>query len=79
MDLKKSVFKVPVGRVNDLKPLGHSGQRRLQAVVGSIDKVIGKPHCIGRPFHLVSWYEDRSWSRLSSLDGLSLERKLRVS
>lgn len=34
----------PVGRVNDLNPLGHSGQRRLQAVVGSMERVIGSPH-----------------------------------
>jgi hypothetical protein len=41
--LKKSVFKLPVLRVNDLNPLGHSGQRKLHAVVGSIDMVMGVP------------------------------------
>ena len=38
-----SPSNIPVGRVNDLKPLGHSGQRKLQDVVGSIDKLMGIP------------------------------------
>lgn len=32
---------MPVGRVKERKPLGHSGHRRLQEVVGSIDTEIG--------------------------------------
>jgi hypothetical protein len=39
--LKKSTSIIPVGRVKLRKPLGHSGQRRLQEVVGSMDKLIG--------------------------------------
>jgi len=35
---------MPVGLVKDRRPLGHSGQRRLQLVVGSNDKETGKPH-----------------------------------
>jgi hypothetical protein len=46
--LKKLPLRFPVGRLNARKPLGHSGQRRLQAVVGSIEIVIGKPHWTGR-------------------------------
>jgi hypothetical protein len=42
--LKKSVCSIPVGRVNSLFPLGHSGQRKLQDVVGSMVMLIGKPH-----------------------------------
>lgn len=38
---------MPVGRVKALKPLGHSGQRRLQDVVGSNEIETGRPHCTG--------------------------------
>ena len=41
---------VPVGLVKLLKPEGHSGHLRLQEVVGSIDKDIGKPFRIGFRF-----------------------------
>lgn len=34
---------MPVGRVKARKPLGHSGQRRLQDVVGSIEMLMGIP------------------------------------
>jgi hypothetical protein len=43
----KEVFRLPVSRVKALKPLGHSGHRRLQAVVGSMDKLTGLPQCMG--------------------------------
>ena len=33
---------MPVGRVNDRKPDGHSGHRRLQEVVGSTLRLIGQ-------------------------------------
>jgi hypothetical protein len=36
-----------VGRVKAFKPLGHSGQPRLQAVVGSILTVKGFPQTMG--------------------------------
>ena len=38
---------MPVGLVNALNPLGHSGHRRLQEVVGSKEIEIGNPHCTG--------------------------------
>jgi len=38
---------VPVARVNDFNPLGHSGQERLHAVVGSTEIETGKPQIIG--------------------------------
>ena len=41
---KKSERKFPVGREKARKPLGHSGQRKLQAVVGSIEMLKGTPH-----------------------------------
>ena len=47
VSVKKSFFNIPVGREKALNPLGHSGQRRLQLVVGSNEIDIGKPHCLG--------------------------------
>lgn len=38
---------VPVARVKDFNPLGHSGQERLHAVVGSTEIDIGSPQIIG--------------------------------
>jgi hypothetical protein len=38
---------MPVGRENERNPLGHSGQRRLQDVVGSMLNANGSPHCSG--------------------------------
>lgn len=40
---------MPVGRVKDLNPLGHSGHLKLQEVVGSNDIAIGIPNCVGLP------------------------------
>lgn len=40
---------MPVGRVNALSPLGHSGHLRLHEVVGSIDKLTGRPIWKSRP------------------------------
>ncbi len=60
VDLKKSSFRFPVSRVKLRSPDGHSGHRRLQAVVGSIDTVIGTPHCTGRLKIFVSWYDVNS-------------------
>jgi hypothetical protein len=39
--LPEKILSIPVGRVKALKPLGHSGQRRLQEVVGSNEMEIG--------------------------------------
>jgi hypothetical protein len=38
---KKFFCNMPVGRLNSRNPLGHSGQRRLQLVVGSNEMEIG--------------------------------------
>jgi hypothetical protein len=38
---------MPVGRVKERKPLGHSGHLKLQEVVGSTDILNGMPHCKG--------------------------------
>ncbi len=38
---------MPVGLVKDLSPLGHSGHRRLQDVVGSTEMEDGKPNTKG--------------------------------
>lgn len=40
---KKSGCNIPVGLLNARSPLGHSGQRRLQEVVGSIEILTGIP------------------------------------
>jgi hypothetical protein len=40
---------MPVGLLNWRKPLGHSGHRRLQLVVGSMEILIGKELMIGLP------------------------------
>jgi hypothetical protein len=40
---------MPVGLVNERMPLGHSGQRRLQEVVGSIEILMGRPETTGDP------------------------------
>ena len=47
VSLKKFFCSMPVGLVKALKPLGHSGHRRLQDVVGSNEIDTGKPHCTG--------------------------------
>lgn len=44
--LKFSGFKLPVFLENILSPLGHSGQPKLQAVVGSILIPIGHAGCL---------------------------------
>jgi hypothetical protein len=40
---------MPVGRVKERNPLGHSGQRRLHDVVGSIEMLTGIPFKYGFP------------------------------
>ena len=39
---------MPVGRVKARNPLGHSGQRKLHEVVGSIEILMGNPQCTER-------------------------------
>ena len=46
---------MPVGLVNALKPLGHSGHRRLQEVVGSKEIEIGSPQTMGFPLARLNW------------------------
>ncbi len=53
MLVKKSFFRFPVALEKALNPLGHSGHLRLQAVVGSMEMVIGSPHWMGFFNHLV--------------------------
>jgi hypothetical protein len=55
VSLKKSILMVPVGLVKDFRPLGHSGQPRLQAVVGSTEMESGNPSMKGRPVDLLNW------------------------
>ena len=38
---------MPVGLVKERKPDGHSGQRKLQLVVGSMLRTLGFPHILG--------------------------------
>jgi len=44
--LKKSLSSIPVGRVKERNPLGHSGHRKLQEVVGSKDNATGYPQFV---------------------------------
>ena len=66
---------MPVGRVNDLNPDGHSGQRRLQLVVGSMLRVVGFPQILGFPTSWLMLNEARSKAKFSNLEKVSLLRK----
>ena len=79
VSLKKSAFKLPVGLVNARKPLGHSGQRKLQAVVGSKLRVTGIPHTTGFRNQRVRWYEIQTLTAFHSRAGLCFLRKLQRS
>jgi hypothetical protein len=46
---------MPVGLVKARNPLGHSGQRKLQDVVGSNEMEIGKPHWTGFLLKRLTW------------------------
>jgi len=46
---------IPVGRVKERNPLGHSGQRKLQEVVGSMAIEYGTEGCITLPVRLEYW------------------------
>ena len=41
---KNSLLSIPLGLVNCLSPLGHSGHLRLHEVVGSNEIERGNPH-----------------------------------
>ncbi len=47
VSLKNLFSNIPVGLVNALNPLGHSGHLKLQDVVGSKEIEDGYPHCTG--------------------------------
>jgi hypothetical protein len=70
---------MPVGRVNALKPLGHSGHRRLQDVVGSKEIEIGYPHWTGlfkiRPTRKLV----KTFVAFHTLRKLSLLKKFKLS
>lgn len=53
VDLKNADFKLPVGLEKDRNPLGHSGHRRLHAVVGSKETLMGIPHWTGLLMYLL--------------------------
>ena len=46
---------MPVGLVKARKPLGHSGQRKLQEVVGSNEMEIGRPQTMGLLVNRLNW------------------------
>ncbi len=78
-DSNNSPFIIPVGRVNDRKPLGHSGQRKLQEVVGSIEMLTGIPRWFTFPNSL----DDRKLEYVRTMfrkrEGVCLLMKLRPS
>ena len=51
--LNRSAGSMPVGRVKERRPLGHSGQRRLQLVVGSKLSAMGRPRSRALPVSLL--------------------------
>lgn len=70
---------MPVGRVKARKPLGHSGQRRLQEVVGSKEIEIGKPHWIGRPVSLLNWKLEYTFNAFHARLGVMRDIRFKVS
>lgn len=65
--VKKSELSMPVGRVKARSPLGHSGHRRLQLVVGSNEIEYGKPHIIGRFKILLKENEEKTFAAFHNL------------
>lgn len=66
---------MPVGRVKERSPLGHSGQRRLHEVVGSIDTAEGNANQSGLPFFRERWYEIIKRNAFQLRDQVSLDSK----
>lgn len=62
---------MPVGREKDRNPLGHSGQRRLHEVVGSIAMAEGRAVRIGRRNKRESQNPINNRNPFQSLDGVS--------
>ena len=79
VSLKKSSLMVPVGRVKDFKPLGHSGHDKLQAVVGSTDREMGNPQTIGRFKTLLKKKLENILDAFDNLFNVSLDKKLTIS
>ena len=70
---------MPVGLVKALNPLGHSGQRRLQLVVGSKEIETGKPHCIGLSSSLLKKKLLTTFNPFHARAGVSLPAKFKAS
>ena len=70
---------MPVGRVNARKPLGHSGQRKLHEVVGSIEMLMGKPQCIVRFRIFEMWNEKNNKAAFQNFSMLEQENQLHKS
>lgn len=58
---------IPVSLENDLRPLGHCGQRKLHEVVGSNEAAIGKPFMITFPVLELFLKLEYTWSAFLSL------------
>lgn len=70
---------MPVGLVNSLRPLGHSGQRRLQLVVGSKEMETGKPHWMGLFSNLLNWKLENTFIPFQIRGSVNLPIKFVVS
>ncbi len=62
---------MPVGRENERNPLGHSGQRRLHDVVGSIAMAEGRALRTGLRNKRETQYPIIKRNPFQSLDGVS--------
>jgi hypothetical protein len=62
-----------VGRKKNLWPDGHSGQRKLHCVLGSMDKLSGKPQIRGRFINRESAKEIRSFRIFKTLNMFNLD------
>jgi hypothetical protein len=65
--------------VNDFRPLGHSGQDKLHAVVGSTDRETGIPQTMGFPKILLKKKLDSIFVAFHALFKVSLDKKLTIS
>ena len=76
---KKEGSSIPVGRVKARSPLGHSGQRRLQEVVGSKEIEIGRPHWIGLPVSRLNWKLPYTFNAFHARRGVMRDIRFKVS
>jgi len=70
---------MPLGRVNERNPLGHSGQRKLQLVVGSNEIAIGMPQGIGFRVILLIKKPEYTLKAFQILRNVSFSSILRLS